>query len=140
MRRRYLINPPFQLKVIGWMLGVAAGTVALIYASNTYVVWRLLRVGETLGLPQDHAFYALVGEQKALLNSVFAVTAFVALFVIVGAGVVLSHRIAGPLHRLRETVEGAAEGGPTTEFKVRSHDDFPELAQAINKLLRKASR
>lgn len=70
-------------------------------------------------------------------NNTKVVLFLFAAIVILTAGciaLVFSHRIAGPLVRLRRVVEGLAEGKDAGMVKFRTYDEFKELAAAVEKL------
>ena len=46
-----------------------------------------------------------------------------------------SHRVAGPLHRVRNLMQEMADGKPVPKFTARKDDLMPELFQAFNALI-----
>lgn len=139
-RRNYLINPGFQLRFVGFTLAIAAAAIAVFYISNHYFIWKFIEIGKSLNLPPDHPFFRFIAEQRAMLNSVFIVTSLVAALAIVIGGLLLSHRIAGPIHRMREHLEDIAANGRVRELNFRQGDYFPEMAESINKALHRLSK
>jgi len=51
-------------------------------------------------------------------------------------GIMLSHRIAGPWHRLEGILSGLVMGNFTAEVKLRKGDEFQSLADVVNRLAR----
>ena len=47
----------------------------------------------------------------------------------------LSHRFAGPIYRLRQTVRSLADGGPVRAMKFRDFDFWQGLADDFNRML-----
>ena len=45
-----------------------------------------------------------------------------------------SHRIAGPLYRLRTLIDMLSEGKDLPPIRLRKHDEFKELAESLDKL------
>jgi hypothetical protein len=52
-----------------------------------------------------------------------------------GWGVYHSHRIAGPIYRIRFVISEILEGNKSRRISLRPNDEFQDLAQDINKLL-----
>jgi len=50
-------------------------------------------------------------------------------------GVFISHRIAGPLHRLNHCMLDVAVGKTVPILRFRDHDEFPNLAESFNKCM-----
>lgn len=138
-RTRYLINPAFQLRFVGIMVGVAVLAALALYVANALFVAKLVAVGKSLGLASDHPFWRFLAEQKFVLNSVFLVTGAVVCLAIVVVGIFLSHRIAGPIHRMQSHLDEIARSGEVKELSFRQRDYFPEMAESINGVLRRLS-
>lgn len=60
-----------------------------------------------------------------------------AIFVIIGFGIVISHRMAGPLFRIERTINEVAQGGDVELIRLRKKDEkeFKDLAENVNKLI-----
>ena len=58
-----------------------------------------------------------------------------ALFVIAAFSILFTHRIAGPVYRMEQTIERVLTGNETGDFHLRKHDELQELATGINDLL-----
>lgn len=139
-RKQYLINPEFQLRFVAIMIGVAILTVLALYVSNIIFVAKFVSIGKSLALTDDHPFWKFIAEQKAVLNSVFLWTSAIIGTAIVVGGVFLSHRIAGPIHRMQTHLEDIAKTGKIRELSFRQGDFFPEMAQSINMALRRLAK
>jgi methyl-accepting chemotaxis protein len=134
-RKSYLINPAFQWRFVTFMLAIALVTILVFYAANLYFFLNFIGIGRELNLPPDHALFRFIAEQRRTMNIIFVATSFVAGIVIVGGGILLSHRVAGPLHRLRGHLDRVAESGDAKPVIFRKGDFFPELAEACNRCL-----
>jgi methyl-accepting chemotaxis protein len=51
-----------------------------------------------------------------------------------GQIIFFSHRIAGPIYRIRMSLESLLKGDYTVRVKLRDHDNFKELEPMVNKL------
>ena len=100
--------------------------------------------GEALGLPEDHAFFILIKEQRELMTSIFVGVALFISFIIGLWGMFFSHRIAGPLYRLTRFFTEAKENTSKNQraklrpIFFRKNDFFLEVPDAINDFLQKA--
>ena len=135
-RKKYFIAPDFQYKVIGLSFIASLTLLAIIYFFNSYYFDYFIQRGQELNLKQGHAYYRLLGEQKDKMDKVFmilgvCITLFVCIF-----GLFLSHRIAGPLYRLRMYFanEEYAQG---KKLSFRKGDFFQDIPKAINEALNK---
>jgi HAMP domain-containing protein len=66
-------------------------------------------------------------------RNIFVVLLFVLVFVGL-LSLVYSHRIAGPLYRIKRCVEMLAEGKNMSPIRLRKHDEFKELAASLDRL------
>lgn len=138
-RKRLLIFPRFQLSIIAINLGVIF-TISL-------VVW----IGTERALSGLQPAAGLSGMEVEFFKNYLAYhasTVRTSLFLTLAAGIVtsffatliLSHRFAGPLIRMRNYFRGLSEGQPaTTELSFRDGDylsDFPPLINRAVKNLR----
>lgn len=123
-RRRYWINPHFQLKYCYILLGVGFG-ISLITLVFSYTYIRVTVI-------------ELVGTNQMLLEKFlgpFAITfALISLGFSVGlfaVGKIISHKIAGPIYAfemyMQDLINAQKGQGQIREFKLRAHDEFKNL-------------
>ncbi len=134
-RRRYLIHPRFQLRVVGYTLFLTFVLIAIFYASNLYFIWRFIEIGRSLQIQPDHPFFRFIMEQRRLMNSIFGITAALALVVIPFLGLFFSHKVAGALHKLETHIDRVAETRELKEVQFRKGDYFSELAESFNRMM-----
>jgi methyl-accepting chemotaxis protein len=133
-RRNYYIDKDFQTKfILKFCSLVAFGsalTVALIYWSAQ----RSTTVGIVHGRVAVHttAEYLL----PLLLQTVFAVLMVVSLVTIVMT-LVISHRISGPLYRLKAMLGQLGEGDLSSVMRLREHDQLQQVAVVYNEAVEK---
>jgi hypothetical protein len=140
-RQQFLINPAFQLSVIRQMLVLTGLVIGIFYAANFYHFWSLEAQGLALGLPPTHVFFKFLREQQRTMDLIFGVTALLTLITIVGFGLFLSHRVAGPLYRLKQYLtEAPVDADAQAPLKFRDGDYFPDVAEAINVRLSQSSK
>ncbi|MFH1790536.1 MAG: methyl-accepting chemotaxis protein [Candidatus Omnitrophota bacterium] len=129
-RRQYFISKEFQLKYVGvillFMFLVAFFSALTIY----YTTWMLL--GEKLAnvYPQGRLALILRHANVVLFWRLIAVTPLVAF-----GAVFLSHRIAGPIYRIKKDLDSVADGNFALRIRLRKTDELKDVADAINKVL-----
>lgn len=131
-RTRLIINPDFQFRLIGYVATVAILLIGILYAADAYFIHRFHEVGIASGLPPDHAYFQLLAEQRSFQIKIFGITSAVMLAVLFFGGILISHRIAGPVLRVCMHLDELSKGGPLRDIKFRNKDFFPELADAFN--------
>jgi methyl-accepting chemotaxis protein len=131
-RRRLLVDKPFQYRLLKlvtalWLSQTLFFTLVIYYFYQGHIL----------------RFYHLVPrravEPLLSLASLFsAAVAGVALFSLVMAlvvGIYLSHQIAGPLYRLRLSLQRVAQGDYGFEIRFREKDFLEDLPADFNRLV-----
>jgi hypothetical protein len=139
-RRLTLVNPRFQSFFLAFMAGMNGLLLGLVYFAQSYFFAEFERMGVSLGLPADHAWFRFLNEQRTILMQILGVASGVSFVFTLGFGWIVSHRIAGPLHRLKVHMVRVALGSTRAEVAFREGDFFPELARAYNLQLRRMKR
>lgn len=120
-KRTMIVDRKTQYAILFYSMLVAMMTVLL-----TGIFFVTLQSASTLVDPTASSFtYFLI---IALLWAVVMIC--LALL-----GILLSHRIAGPVHRMRVHMQNVATGGAIEELKLRKDDHFMDLADDYNKVL-----
>lgn len=137
-RFRLLIYPKFQLRLVVANVCLTAAALAFVGVQLQRAFFRLRELGVTAKIPADHAYFKFLDWQLGQMYSYFAI-AFVAAFLLsVAVTLKISHRLAGPLVRLRGYFRKLAdEGGPLTEIRFRKGDYLYDLPDFINRALRR---
>lgn len=132
VRRNYLINRSFQIRFILYTVGVSLMAVLAVYLTANYFFWSFQEKGREIGLGEGHVFFTFLEQQQAYMNQLLLGLSF---FFILGLsfwGLILSHRVAGPLHRLNKHMWSVARGEVTDPLVFREKDFFQELSSAYN--------
>ncbi len=126
----YLINPKFQLTMIGYSVALAFSIILIIYLFQGYYYNHMANVGVELGLEQGHPFYQIIAEQKEVMDKFYlfmSLAIFVLVFTIV---TYVSHQIAGPMYRLKMYFDKREMD--LRKLSFRKKDFFQELPDSIN--------
>jgi methyl-accepting chemotaxis protein len=78
-------------------------------------------------------YFDTIREWEKTKRTIFIVLPIV-LFLLGVIALIYSHRFAGPVLRLRESLDMLAEGKDVSFFKFRSYDEFKELAASFERL------
>jgi len=134
LRRQYLINPRFQWALITFFSSLAFLTVLMNLYAFRLIFQKYRDNLFSLGLAPDHPMLLILEEQRQdMLRMVLSSSGLLFVFLLVG-GVLVSHRIAGPIHRLRTHLEKILENPSGPRLTFRKNDYFQELAPLINTL------
>jgi hypothetical protein len=133
-----LINPKFQWTLISYAAGVATLLLCTVYGFITYGFQQFIEIGTQLGLPKDHVYFQFIRMQEGTFNEVVLAIALVVGVVLIAGGIVVSHKIAGPVYRMQKELNLMSRENPVElkEIHFRKGDFFPELAEAFNALVR----
>lgn len=125
-RRRYWINPRFQLKYCFFLLGVGFG-VGLITMVFSYTYLRVTMI-------------ELSGYNTLILDKFLIPYAITFVLIITGlcaglftVGKIISHKIAGPVYAFEKFLVDSMEG-KNRPFKLRSSDEFRHLEDLATRI------
>ncbi|MEO5668904.1 MAG: hypothetical protein ABIR96_12665 [Bdellovibrionota bacterium] len=139
-RKKFLINPDFQISVIKQMLVLACAVIAIFYSASFYHFWSLKQQGLAMGLPATHVFFQFLRDQQDTMDLFFLFTSIATIVAIVGFGIFLSHRVAGPLFRMKQYLDKDLDAAEPALLKFRDGDYFPEIAESLNVRLSKTAK
>lgn len=133
-RRNYFIDREFQAKfILKFCALVALGgllTIAILYflamKSTTVSIVNSRVVARTTA---DFILPILIQTVFIVMIIVSMATVIVTLFV--------SHKIAGPLFRLKKTMQALGKGDFSSDFHIRNLDQLQELADVVNGMIKK---
>ena len=126
-RRNYFINPKLQLRYIGIMLSfvllVSITLICIVYRSGTIQMIAEINRIYPEGIP---------GFMLKLIFQQLGATFLITLPVIILASVFLSHKIAGPLFRIKGDLKKIGEGDLGLRVRIRKGDELHDLVKEIN--------
>ncbi len=145
-RSRFIINPQFQYRLIALFFAVSlvmsGAILAFAWKSYSSFTSKLQEKQTQMGLYTEMVneyvekdvtvFWVPKEFKREFLWKLLGFTLLLSLAVIF-LGVFVSHRIAGPLHRLNRFMLDIAEGKAVPELRFRDHDEFMHMAESFNK-------
>lgn len=135
-RKIFLINRAFQLSIILKFFLLSLILIAIFYASNLYFFQHLKNEAIAANLPPDHIFFQFLHEQKTLMNKIFIFTSLASIVIQFVGGILLSHKVAGPLYRLTQHLLNS-HIKDVKPVKFRKGDYFLEIEEAFNQFIEK---
>ena len=131
-RKNYFIKKSFQLKFLSAFVVLLILESFLVTALFMYISNNTLTTGysnSTLRIESTPSFF-------------FVAMIFITLIAAIGIGlagmvifILLSHRIAGPLHRFEKSLKDMGSGDLTFRVNLRKTDQLAELKKGLNILI-----
>ena len=131
-RRNFYIDKDFQSKFITkFCLIVCAGSLVTIA-----FLYYLARVSTTVSIINSRVAVTTTSDfiLPLLIQTVVVVTIFVSVATIL-VTLFVSHHIAGPLYRFKQTFKDLADGIFTKKISLREGDQLKEMAEEINHMI-----
>jgi len=139
-RVKLIIYPRFQYLLIGinWVLIIGTFIITCYEASRTFSKFNAM--GAMIQLPSDHPYFKLIEFESNGMYSSLIISFLLAILITGITTVLISHRLAGPIVRLKGYFgEIAKTGAVTYPLKFRDGDYFEDLPSIINLALEELS-
>ena len=123
-RKQIIVDPSFQFRIALW-----SGMLAVVEIMLSSVVMMIV-VLTSVWIP--------AGFQVEMFTRLWVVVGFLALTFTalnIVVGVYISHRIAGPVHRLKESMRRMAGGDVSFLITLRDKDELQELKDEFNDMI-----
>jgi methyl-accepting chemotaxis protein len=134
-RRNYLINPKFQWSMVGIFIGISLIINIIYFISMSYSFNEFQAIGRELKLPPDGQFFKFINHQEGQFTKVFLWTSGISSVILVIFGVLLSHKIAGPIYRISEDLKSMIKDGKLKTVQFRKGDFFIEMTEIFNSFI-----
>src|SRR3989338_2694921 len=140
-RKQYLINLGFQLRYIGFFVGVALVTAFVFLVSAKYTI--NLNFTPLMESGASHLLTQLIEVEKEFLSKNLLTIFLVLIGIFTLVGIVLTHRIAGPLFALKRRMREISEHGIHSDIAkqklhIRKYDEFHDVIDTFNDMMTKA--
>lgn len=134
IKRNYWIDPAVQWAIIQKALLLSGLVVVLLFAVDKIFFYRMSSMGKDLGFSADHVYFLFLQEQERIKFWMFLATSGLITFIGTVIGIRFSHRLAGPIFRLKKEMRRLNDGEKIEEVNLRDADFFKELADEFNAL------
>ena len=130
-RRNYFIDKQFQSKFILKFCGVVVVSSVIIGA----VIFFMSRGSTTVAIENTHVIVKKTADfiLPVIINTLVLTAMFSALAVAI-MSLLVSHKISGPLYRLKREIDKVKEGDLGRNFNIRSDDQLQVLAESLNEM------
>ena len=126
-RKKKLINPRLQLRLIGIFLCAAGLAVQVEAILITLTLTRLAG-----GLPNDGS--ELLEQLPEFVRTNLVLTFLLLAPLMIGVGIVATFKIAGPLHHFEQFLRSVRDGQQVEPCKIRKGDELQELCTLLNEV------
>jgi len=139
MRKQYLIDRRFQLQWMGKIFLLMTAVSIIVGWTIYYAVWDATTTQLKGLVAQAVLTQSQVLPISSTIKSSIAlglITRGVILVLILAVlSVFLTHRIAGPIYKIKKTIRLIRDGGSSERVILRDHDEFQDLAEELNRLI-----
>jgi hypothetical protein len=137
-RKTYLINKNFQFKFCLFLMIPILLSQLIFWVCIEYFFHKMITLGQSSNLPAGHPFYSFISVQKNDLTIIVLLASIALAVGIFIWGILLSHRISGPLYHLKKYLD---ESNPEEirPLKFRKNDFFQEIPESFNKFVKRFS-
>jgi methyl-accepting chemotaxis protein len=126
-RRQWVTEPEYQWQVTYLIVSLLLFFMALGLAMVSHAVWFTLRALDAW----DNAFFFAVFGRVAWMISI---ETLIAIPLVVAFGIFLTHKVVGPIGRMKAALDEIGAGNFTMKLKLRRGDALLDLAESINRL------
>lgn len=133
-RSRYWIVPSIQGRFMAWLVAVSAIVATTVSLALMILVWMPL----SHNLAWSSANVQPDELMSSMVRSVLLTTAILIVFfglVALAAGLVVSHKVAGPIYRIGMVAGQVGQGQMDKRIALRRGDYVRELADKLNTML-----
>jgi methyl-accepting chemotaxis protein len=130
-RKIFIINKKYQFRYLFIIISTMLISMASVYFTVFYVIWNKV-IDEFFFVPEASKKLADIFVQTSQLL-VIPVILLAVIFTF--AGIILSHRVAGPIFRVERVANELAKGNLDIKIKFRKGDELHELADSLNDMI-----
>lgn len=126
VRKQYLVDRGYQIRFVTRVFAVVLAVAVISSLIATGLLWGTMYQPAETGM-QVHLTVALIAIAVTLL-----IELLLAIPVVFFLGIRQSHRIVGPMNRIKKILETYGTGDFTPRIVLRDGDALEDLAKALN--------
>ena len=131
--KNFIIYPHFQWRLILMIMLLSLIAPVIIICFQVVSFQKQIDLGHILGLPESHPYFIFYSQYQSQAATVFAGAMIFSLTLCFVLGLMISHRVAGPLVKLRLHFESISANGKDSECpSFRENDFFRDLVKSYN--------
>lgn len=139
MRRQYLIDRRFQLQWMGKIFLLMTAVSIIVGWTIYYAVWDATTTQLKGLVAQAVLTQSQVLPISSTIKSSIALglitRGLILVFILAVLSIFLTHRIAGPIYKIKKTIRLIYDGRSSERVVLRDHDEFQDLAKEVNHLI-----
>lgn len=135
-RSRYLINKPFQLKMLLISFCNTTPVIVFFYQSFSFFITQFNEKIQTLDPVARESMASTLVEYTNQIKIILVVGSLIILIINMVLFLLVSHSIAGPIDKLKNYLSRRANNETQEPYVTRKNDFFPELADVVNSAFR----
>jgi len=125
-RKKYVINKDLQLRLLFKFLFSLLIISFVIVWNFYYATWTML-ANDLRGLG--------LSVLKSSISIRMIILSICLILVFTTFSIFISHRIAGPIYKIKSVIDEMARGSIPSRIFLRKNDEFKELAESVNNLI-----
>ncbi len=131
--KNILLRPEFQLKYSFYFVGMTLITMGAVFLLFLLSLEDMISTLAVVYRIEPEVIGAI---QQSLKTATFTTIVVGALFgmISVSLGIILTHRLIGPMVPIRRLIKQLAEGQYGVQGRLRTKDDYQEVMNDLNKL------
>jgi len=133
-RRQYWVVPRLQARFTGWLIAISTVIATTVTLGVLLIVWSSLvnqMLAEGVEVDASQLFWDACMRVFVTTGFLMVIFGFVTFLV----GVIVSHRVAGPLYRLGQVAREAVNGRYDQKVELRESDYLHEFAGQFSAML-----
>ena len=131
-RKQYLTNKRYQFRMLGLLFVIVfIGTFIAILATHYFTLSAIVHQAQQAKEPPELDKLIFATFQPLIIVSI------VIFMILTPIIIYISHRIAGPLYRLKMYMKKVSEGNFTSELHFRKFDEIHDVADTFNEMIAK---
>jgi len=135
IRLKYFVYPHFQTALLLANVIINLFLFTFLSVRVQFFFDSLLEAGKSAGFGEGHIYYQFINIQRSHLKFEFGVAITVSLILTSVLTLWLSHRLAGPLVRLKNLLKVTADSGVYKNIKFREKDFFKDIPEHLNQAI-----
>jgi hypothetical protein len=136
--KSYILLPKFQLVFVSLNACVLMSTCFFAYFTVHKSFENLRSIGERMNLSNSSGYMKFIQAQEVMFADSMALYVLIALGVSLIITIILSHKVAGPVYRLKKYFEEFDRDNPR-DLSFRKGDFFNDIPEIVNKNFKKES-
>ncbi len=131
--KNYFIYPSFQWKVIVLFMLVSLISPLILVFFQLQLFQEQMKSGELSNLPDTHPYFTFLKSFQEQFLVMFGFSVLASFVICFFMGLLVSHKVAGPLVKIRNYFDRVGDGEPEKEISFREGDFFQDVAAAYNR-------